>query len=158
MSDLTLGQPSQVRSTATHLTPTDWGLLFVRLALGIVFVVHGWGKVTNLHQTVAGMSATGIPVPLIYLDVLAEFGGGLAILFGLLSRIASLGLIVVMLVAIFKVHLQFGFLMNWFGNQKGEGIEYHILVIAMSLLLALTGPGRLAIGDFEKRWFGAKGS
>jgi len=153
MSDITAnraatGATSQTASTIT----TDWGLLILRVVLGIVFVMHGWPKVAGFSQTMAGMTHTGIPAPLVALDIFTEFFGGLALVAGALARLASTGIIVVMLVAIFKVHLANGFFMNWFGSQKGEGIEYHLLVIAMALMVILAGPGRFALGDWEKRW------
>jgi putative oxidoreductase len=156
MSDIMAGKAATAPQSVARVVPvtaTDFGLIFLRLALGIVFVVHGWQLISNFQQTLIGMSTKGgIPVPLVYVTVFTEFFGGLAIIFGLLSRLASMGIIVVMLVAIFKVHLQNGFFMNWAGHQKGEGFEFHILVIAMALMLILAGPGRFALADIERRW------
>ena len=154
MSDIIAKQAPAAQDTkAIPATAVDWGLLILRLVLGIVFVMHGWPKVTAFSQTVAGMGHMGIPAPLAALDIVTEFAGGLALIAGVLARLASAGIIVVMLVAIFKVHLANGFFMNWFGNQKGEGIEYHLLVIAMALMVILAGPGRFAFADPEKRLF-----
>jgi len=50
-----------------------------------------------------------------------------------------------MVVAIAMVHHQFGFFMNWFGAQKGEGYEYHLLVIAMAVLVILRGAGAVSL-------------
>lgn len=50
-----------------------------------------------------------------------------------------------MLGAIFMVHLPNGFFMNWMGNQKGEGIEYHILVIGIALVILVKGSGSLSV-------------
>jgi putative oxidoreductase len=153
MSDIAANRASTRAAARTILaTGVDWGLLIVRLVLGIVFVMHGWPKVIGWSHTMAMMTHTGIPAPFVALDIITEFFGGLALIFGVLARLASAGLIVVMLVAIFKVHLANGFFMNWYGNQKGEGIEYHLLVIAMALLVILAGPGRLAFADWERRW------
>jgi putative oxidoreductase len=46
---------------------------------------------------------------------------------------------------IFTVHLQFGFFMNWFGNMKGEGFEYHLLVIGILLPLIISGAGKASL-------------
>jgi len=157
MSDITANRAASGATSQTVSASTvDWGLLILRVVLGIVFVMHGWPKVAGFSQTMAGMTHMGIPAPLVALDIFTEFFGGLALIAGALARLASMGIIVVMLVAIFKVHLAYGFFMNWFGTQKGEGIEYHLLVIAMALMLILAGPGRFAIGDWEKRWAARK--
>lgn len=154
MSDIIANRTQTAQGArAIPATAADWGLLILRLVLGIVFVLHGWPKITAFSATVAGMGHMGIPTPLAALDIFTEFFGGLALIFGVLARLASTGIIVVMLVAIFKVHIVNGFFMNWFGNQKGEGIEYHLLVIAMALMVILAGPGRFAFFDPEKRVF-----
>jgi putative oxidoreductase len=70
-----------------------------------------------------------------------------------LSRLSALGITVVMVVAILKVHLANGFFMNWgMVPGKGEGYEYHLLVIGMTLAVLLCGPGKLAIADLEGRF------
>jgi putative oxidoreductase len=76
---------------------------------------------------------------------MAESLGSLGLLTGLLTRIAAFGIAVNMVVAVFMMHLQNGFFMNWFGNQKGEGIEYHILVVAIALALMIRGGGKWSI-------------
>jgi putative oxidoreductase len=79
------------------------------------------------------------------LAICAEFFGGLGLIFGLLTRIAAFGIIVNMLVAIITVHHVNGLFMNWFGNQKGEGYEYHLLAIALGLVLLIKGAGALSL-------------
>ena len=71
--------------------------------------------------------------------------GGLALIFGFMTRIAALGIAVDMIVAIFLVHLPNGLFMNWYGNQKGEGFEYHLLAVAIALTLVIAGGGILSI-------------
>jgi putative oxidoreductase len=75
------------------------------------------------------------------LAVAAEFLGGLGLIVGLLSRVAALGIAVVMLVALLTVHWKFGFFMNWYGDQKGQGIEYHVLVLVLALAVMIKGGG-----------------
>ena len=87
----------------------------------------------------------GIPTPLALLAICAEFFGGLGLIVGLLGRIAALGIIVNMLVAIAKVHSANGFFMNWTGQQKGEGYEYHLLAIALALVVLIKGSGAVSI-------------
>jgi putative oxidoreductase len=86
-----------------------------------------------------------IPAFLAYLAVFSQFLGGLALIFGFATRIAALGIAVDMVVAIFLVHLPNGLFMNWYGNQKAEGFEYHLLATAIALTLVIAGGGILSI-------------
>jgi putative oxidoreductase len=79
------------------------------------------------------------------LVICVEFFGGLGLIVGLLTRIAALGIGGEMIGAVLMVHLQNGFFMNWAGNQKGEGFEYHLLAIAISGALLLRGAGAFSI-------------
>jgi putative oxidoreductase len=135
--------------TQSSLAPT-----LLRLPLGIVFFAHGCQKTlglfggSGLHATL-NMFEQGMhlsPV-LAYLAVAAEFLGGLGLILGFLTRIAALGICANMCVAIYKVHLPNGLFMNWGGNQKGEGIEYHLLVIGMCLALMILGAGLFSVDN-----------
>ena len=90
-----------------------------------------------------------IPSPLAFLAIAAEFFGSLCLLFGFLTRIAALGIAIVMFVAIFAVHLRFGFFANWFGNQKGEGFEFHLLAIALAIVLIAKGAGAFSLDHLK---------
>ena len=133
-------------------TPNDLTLTLVRLVLGIVFFAHGaqkmlgWFGGYGFHGTMGFFTQQmGIPAPLAFLAICAEFFGGLGLIVGLLSRIAAFGIIVNMLVAIMTVHHVNGLFMNWYGNQKGEGFEYHLLAIALGLVVLIKGAGALSI-------------
>jgi putative oxidoreductase len=76
---------------------------------------------------------------------MAESLGAVALIAGFLTRLAALGIGSVMAVAVFMVHLPHGFFMNWFGNQTGEGFEYHILAFAIALALILKGGGKWSV-------------
>lgn len=71
--------------------------------------------------------------------------GGLALIFGFITRIATLAIAVDMIVAIFLVHLPNGLFMNSYGSQKGEGFEFHLLATAIALTLVIAGGGILSI-------------
>jgi putative oxidoreductase len=86
----------------------------------------------------------GIPAPLSLLAIAAEFLGPLGLVLGLLTRVAAFGIACVMLVALTE-HKQYGFFMNWFGNQKGEGVEYHLLALGIAIALILGGAGLWSI-------------
>jgi putative oxidoreductase len=86
-----------------------------------------------------------IPAPLAFLAICAEFFGGLGLIVGLLSRIAAFGILCNMVVAVLTVHAANGFFMNWTGQQKGEGFEYHLLAIALLLVVMVKGAGALSV-------------
>ncbi len=124
----------------------------LRLILGIVFFAHGaqkmlgWFGGYGFHGTMGFFTgALHIPAPFAVLAILAEFLGGLGLIVGLLTRVAAFGIGVNMLVAIFAVHAANGFFINWSGTQKGEGFEYHLLVLAMVAYLMIRGAGALSV-------------
>jgi putative oxidoreductase len=91
----------------------------------------------------------GMGLPL--LVVAAEFLGAIGLIVGFLTRPAAAGIFAVMVGAIAMVHLKHGFFMNWFGKQGGEGFEYHLLAIAISLALVLSGGGMASIDRLLSR-------
>lgn len=134
-------------------TGAGWGTLPLRLALGTVFFVHGSQKVLGwfgghgLAATYEGFTEhMGIPGVFAALAIAAEFLGGIGLLVGLLTRIAAFGIGSVMVVAIYMVHWQHGFFMNWFGNMPAgtEGFEFHILAIGVATALVFLGGGNLS--------------
>ena len=133
-------------------TSNDFTLTIVRLVLGVTFFMHGaqkmlgWFGGYGFHGTMGFFTQqVGIPAPLAFLAICAEFFGGLGLLVGLLSRIAALGIMVNMLVAIATVHHVNGFFMNWTGQQKGEGFEFHLLAIALAIVVLIKGSGAVSI-------------
>ncbi len=132
-------------------TSNDVSFTILRVVLGVVFFAHGaqkmlgWFGGYGFHGTMGFFEHMGMPAPVAFLIICSEFFGGLGLIVGLLTRIAALGIGVEMIGAILMVHLQNGFFMNWFGNQKGEGFEYHLLVIAMAAALLLRGAGAFSL-------------
>jgi putative oxidoreductase len=132
-------------------TSNDVTFTILRLVLGTVFFAHGaqkmlgWFGGYGFHGTVGAFTHMGMPAPMAVLIICAEFFGGLGLIFGLLTRIAALGIDGLMIGAIFMVHLQNGFFMNWMGTQKGEGFEYHLLAIAIASALLLRGAGAFSL-------------
>jgi putative oxidoreductase len=132
-------------------TTDDRTLTLMRLVLGVVFFAHGaqkmlgWFGGYGFHATMAFFRHGGMPAALAFLVICTEFFGGLGLIVGLLTRIGALGITGLMLGAIFMVHLPNGFFMNWMGNQKGEGIEYHLLAIAISAALLVRGAGAFSL-------------
>jgi putative oxidoreductase len=133
-------------------TYPSWAPLFARLALGIIFFAHGsqkllgWFGGPGWSGTIQFFEQMGVPAFLTGLLIITEFFGGIAIILGFFTRLAALGLTIVMLVAIFKVHLQHGFFLNWFNlPNMGHGIEMNLALIGLSLSLLVWGGGNLSI-------------
>jgi putative oxidoreductase len=126
--------------------------LILRVLLAVVMFPHGAQKVLGWFGG-AGFASSmamftdkmGIPVVFAFLAVLAEFLGPIALFFGFLTRIAAFAIAFDMLVAAILVHAHFGFFMNWLGKQKGEGLEYDLLLWAIALALILQGAGAFSI-------------
>jgi putative oxidoreductase len=132
-------------------TDRDYLLSIVRVVLGIVFFAHGAQKVLGwfgghgFAASLGGMEHMGIATPFAFLAIMAEFAGGLGLILGLLSRVAAFGLFVEMSVAIAAVHGANGLFMNWAGNQKGEGFEFHLLALALLATVLVRGAGALSL-------------
>lgn len=133
-------------------TKDDVASLILRLFLGVVFFPHGMQKLTTLF---GGYGFTGtmgwftgnlhVPAVFAFLAIMAEGLGWLGLLTGLLTRVAAFGIAVEMAVAVYMVHWQNGFFMNWFGNQKGEGFEFHLLAIGIGIALVIRGGGKWSL-------------
>ncbi len=124
----------------------DVALLIARIIVGVIFMAHGAQKLFGAFGGPGLSAVVGMMGPLGYLVSIGEFFGGLGLVVGFLSRFSAASLIVIMLGAIAMVHVKVGFFMNWMGNQGGEGFEYHLLAIAILLVIVIAGPGRYAIG------------
>ena len=130
-----------------------WGLIFIRLALGVIFMAHGgqklfgWAGGAGFEGTIQQFeTALGIPMALTILAMVTEFFGGLAVLLGCLTRVAALGLATVMGVAIYKVHYVNGFFLNWSCTpNQGHGIEFNVALLGMAAALLFSGAGPLSI-------------
>jgi putative oxidoreductase len=133
-------------------TNDDVALLVLRVVLGVVFFPHGMQKLFGWFggpgfSGMMGMftDKMGIPAVFAFLAIMAEGLGSLGLITGLLTRVAAFGIAVNMAVAVYLLHFQHGFFMNWFGNQKGEGFEYHLLVIGIALALMIRGGGKWSV-------------
>jgi putative oxidoreductase len=133
-------------------TSDDWTLTLLRLVLGVVFFFHGAQKALGWFGGYGFSGTMGfftgmlhIPAPFAFMAICAEFLGGIGLIVGALGRIAAFGIATNMLVAIVLVHSHFGLFMNWSGQQKGEGFEYHLLAIAIALVLMARGSGCFSV-------------
>src|SRR6202142_785934 len=133
-------------------TDNDAAIAILRLVLGVVFFAHGAQKLLGWFGGPGFSGSMGmftgylhIPAPLAFLAIAAEVFGGLGLILGFLTRIAAFGIAMNMVVAIALVHSSFGFFMNWTGTQKGEGFEYHLLVLAITAFLMIRGAGAFSV-------------
>ena len=123
-----------------------------RVILGCVMLPHGaqklfgWFGGFGFTNTMTYFTqTTGLPWIIAFLIVMGESLGSLGLIVGFFTRLSALGLICIMVGAITTVHIPNGFFMNWFGKQAGEGFEYHLLVIGMSIPLLISGGGKYSV-------------
>ena len=117
-------------------------LLLVRLVMGAAFVLHGWPKIQNPATWMNAMGMEQVPGFLQALAALAEFGGGLALIMGLLTPLAALGLICQMIGALSLVHLPQG---DPFVSMQGTSYELPLMYLVLAILLLVLGPGRFSL-------------
>lgn len=127
-------------------TSPEWTLLLLRLTLGFVIFPHGAQKLLGWFggygfKGTMGYFRQNFPAPLGLLVIVTEFFGSLGLIVGLLTPLCALGILCIMVGATFTVHLEHGFFMNWMGQQKGEGFEFHLLAIAIAIVLIAHGGG-----------------
>jgi putative oxidoreductase len=133
-------------------TRDDCYLTALRLSVGIMILPHGlqktfgWFGGPGFSKMMTGFTqGAHIPTVFAFLAIMAEFLGGIGLIAGFLTRIAAFGVLVNMVVAVIFFNWRFGFFMNWTGNQRGEGIEFHILAITILVGVVLRGAGPLSI-------------
>ena len=132
----------------------SWSLLVARLALGLVILPHGMQKALGLFggygfsETLGAFQSMGMPLIIGVLVILAEFVGSLGILVCAGTRFMAFSVGLTMAgAAVLGGHINNGFFMNWFGQQKGEGLEYFILVIGLAIAILIGGAGRYAVDN-----------
>ena len=134
---------------------TDITLLIIRITLGIVIFAHGaqklfgWFGGYGYEGTTHYFTDTvGLPYVVGLLVILGESLGALALILGLFGRFMSVGIFIIMLGALYFDHAQYGFYMNWFGNQGGEGYEFDILTFGLSLAVIINGSGAFSLDRY----------
>jgi putative oxidoreductase len=139
-------------------TNDSWVLLTQRMTLGLVILPHGaqkllgWFGGYGFRGTMGFFTDTmGLPSPIAFLVIMAEFFGALLLIAGAGTRLAAFGISAVMIGAALTSHLQHGFFMNWFGAQAGEGFEFHLLALALGIPLIIGGGGHWAIDSLLGR-------
>lgn len=129
-----------------------------RTALGLVLFAHGaqkllgWFGGYGFEGTMGFFTQTvGLPWIVGFLVIIIEFFGSLSLIAGFATRLWSIAIFFLTLGIIQTTHIQYGFFMNWFGNQKGEGIEYFLLMLGLAGSLVFSGAGKYSIDSLIGR-------
>ncbi|ACU03984.1 DoxX family protein [Pedobacter heparinus] len=144
-------------------TDENWSGFVTRVTIGLVIFPHGAQKVFGWFggpgyqkEMIFFIDTLSLPWIIAFLVILIEFLGALSLIIGFASRIWATAMIILFTGMILMEHKQYGFFMNWFGNQRGEGFEYHLLIIGLSLATLISGGGKYSL-DFlitkEKKSF-----
>jgi putative oxidoreductase len=145
-------------------TNSDIVPAIIRVVLGVLFFAHGaqkmlgWWGGPGYSAMMSAFESQGIPAVFAFLAIAAEFFGGIGLILGFLGRIAAFGITVNMIVAILAVHWPNGLFMNWTGQQKGEGFEFHLLVLAITVSIMIVGSGAFSIDEYLYRNWAYKGA
>lgn len=140
------------------ISEQSFAQLILRLTFATVIWPHGAQLLLGLFggpgytNSMAMFGAFGLPSLIAFLVIAIQFFGSIFILLGLFTRITAVSAIILFLGMIFKAHIQVGFFMNWAGTLKGEGYEYHLLVIGILLVLTIYGSGKYSLDNlFNKK-------
>ncbi len=133
-------------------TALHWMSLFLRITLALVFFPHGAQMLLGWFGG-GGFAATmnfltenaGLPWLAGLTVILLQSVGSIGLALGIFSRLLALSFIVILIGMVLTSHLDHGFFMNWYGKQAGEGYEFHLLAIGMSMALLIGGGGKYAI-------------
>jgi putative oxidoreductase len=117
----------------------DWSLLLLRLVLALVF---GASSFNHLRQPKERAASIGMSVPFTVFLGAAEFAGATALAVGFLAQWAALGLILIMLGAIYKKAVEWK---TGFWGEKSSGWHYEVLIITMNLVIVTMGPGKYSL-------------
>jgi putative oxidoreductase len=120
----------------------EWSVLALRIATGLVFFMHGWQKLQGGVPGVAGfLTSLSFPMPEVFavLLITGEVVGGLALILGVWTRLASLVLVIIAVVALFTVHVANGFFIS------NGGIEFILLLLVSAFTFFTWGGGKYSV-------------
>ena len=124
---------------------SEWGLLALRIAVGVIFIVHGRPKITGARGMAAalgGGQAKPVMVGMVTVQGVVEAGGGVLLILGVLTQLVVAAFMIIMVGAIVLKNTQWK---TGFMARQTTGWEFDFVLLAANLLLFFTGPGRLAI-------------
>lgn len=141
----------QLAAIQPHLTA-----LILRLTLALIVWPHGaqlmlgWFGGNGFSSTMGYFQSQGIPYPVAFTVIFLQFLGPFFLSIGLFTRLFALGIMGMFIGMIVTAHWPVGFFMNWTGALKGEGYEYHLLVLGICTALLVNGSGRFSLKQFTK--------
>ena len=135
-------------------TEPDYIISFLRMIAGIIIFPYGMQKLLGWFQPLGGGIGTKdtlqqlgkkkIPAVIGWLVIIGQSFGSIALLIGLLGRVAAAGNFIIFTGALLT-HAAAGWHMNWDGKKKGEGMEYFILLLSILLAIIIKGSGALSV-------------
>ena len=131
-------------------TDPDYAWTFLRIIAGLIIFPYGMQKLFpwfggwGIKKTLRQLTLKKIPTFIAWLVIVGQSFGSTALVAGFLGRIAAGGLFVIFTGALI-VHLPDGWAMNWFGEKKGEGIEYFVMLLSLLLIVIVRGSGAMSI-------------
>jgi putative oxidoreductase len=131
-------------------TDPDYAWTFLRIIAGLIIFPYGMQKLFpwfggwGIKKTLKQLTLKKIPTFIAWLIIIGQSFGSIALVAGFLGRIAAGGLFIIFTGA-FIVHLPDGWAMNWFGEKKGEGIEYFVMLLSLLLIVIVRGSGAMSI-------------
>lgn len=135
-----------------HGIGRNLALAALRITACVVIFPHGAQLLLGVfggggfdHSMYYFTTTAQLPWVVGFLVIVIQYFGSLLLLLGLLTRLNALVMLILFVGMIFTSHLEYGFFMNWFGNQKGEGFEYHVLVLGIMTALVLQGGGKWSL-------------
>ena len=131
-------------------TDADYVFAILRIISGIIIWPYGMQKLlgwfggVGIKGTLEQMAVKKVPRCIAWLVIIGQSFGSIALIVGFLGRIAAGGLFIIFTGALIA-HVPDGWTMNWFGDKKGEGIEYHVLLLSILLAVIIKGSGAMSI-------------
>jgi len=146
----------QMFHTDEMINGLNLGLLIIRVVVGVTLATHGLNKIFGggkIAGTAGWFASMGMKMPKAnaWIAALTEIGSGVLLALGLLTPLAAAGMVAIMVVALITTHIKNG----WFIFNPGGGIEYVVVLAAVGIGLACTGPGEWSIDHAaEIHWCG----
>lgn len=141
-------------------TSEDYVVAFLRVIAGIIIFPYGMQKLVGwydgpgLRASLAQLAERKIPVVVAWLIVFGQSLGSIALIIGLVGRVAAAGNFIIFTAAMIT-HIRDGWMMNWFNKKKGEGIEYFVMLLAILLVIILEGSGPWSVDSWVWQRFGS---
>ena len=124
-----------MKSCTSKFISPNFALLLLRVALGVVFVFHGFGKIQNMDMAIGFFSSLGIPVFLTYAVAWIELLAGIALILGVYTCFAGILIAIIMIFAIILVKMKSGFM----------ALEVDLLALTSAIAVSILGPGKFSL-------------